>query len=353
MMIADFQVEDKGGRARFFQEAFLIVDTKFEVILEMSFLKISNTNVAFGKKTLTQKFYITSKTLPTTKQVQLVDPKEFIIIALDADSEVFVMHVAIQEQEEMAIDPNRKAQIEVQSGAQSGAQVGALIFDKAPIEVPVEYSDYSAVFSAKNIAELPEHTRMNDNTIKLEEGKQPFFGPIYSPEPVELETLKTYIKTNLPSSFISPFKSSAGAPILFHKKPDRSFCFCVDYRGLNNITIKNRYLLPLIGKLLDRLGWARRFTQLDLTNAYYRMQICEGDEQKTAFRTRYAHFKYQVMSFDFFNAPTRFQGYVNKILAKKIDIFVIVYLDDILIYTKNSGQPHVKTMRQILNQLRK
>ena len=92
---------------------------------------------------------------------------------------------------------------------------------------------------------------MNEHAIKLEEGKQPLFGPIYSLGLVELETLKTYIKTNLANSFIRPSKSLARAPILFDKKPDRSFCFCVDYWGLNNLIIKNQYPLPLIGESLN------------------------------------------------------------------------------------------------------
>ena len=163
------------------------------------------------------------------------------------------------------------------------AQVGALLFDEAPTEVSAEYSDYSNVFSAKNAMELLENIGINEHAIKLEEGKQPLFSPIYSLGLVELETLKTYIKTNLANGFIRPSKSPARASILFDRKPDRSFRLCVDYRGLNNITIKNQYPLPLIGKSLDWLGRARRFTQLDLTNAYYWMKICEGDKWKTAF----------------------------------------------------------------------
>ena len=90
--------------------------------------------------------------------------------------------------------------------------------------------------------------------------------------------LKTYIEINLANGFIKPSKSPAGAPILFIRKKDDSLRLCVDYRGLNNLTIKNRYLLSLIGESLDRLGRAKRFTQLDLTNAYHQMQIREGDE---------------------------------------------------------------------------
>ena len=192
---------------------------------------------------------------------------------------------------------------------------------------------------------------MNEYAIKLEDDKQPPFGPIYSLGPVELETLKTYMEINLANGFIRPFKSPAGAPILFDRKPDESFRLCVDYWGLNNITIKNQYPLPLISESLDQHGRAKRFIQLDLTNAYHRMRICEGDEWKTAFRTRYGHFKYQVMPFGLSNAPATFQGYVNKILAEKLDIFVIVYLDDILIYTEDPDQPHIEAVRWVLDKL--
>ena len=190
---------------------------------------------------------------------------------------------------------------------------------------------------------------MNEHAIELEESKQPPFGPIYSLGRVELKTLKTYIKTNLVNGFICPSMSPMRALILLDKKPDGSFRLCVNYWGLNNITIKDWYPLPLIGKSLNQLGWTKQFTQLDLTNAYHRMKICEGDEGKTAFRIRYGHFEYQVISFGLSNAPATFQRYVNIILAKKLDIFIIVYLDDILIYTKDPGQPHVEAVRWVLD----
>ena len=260
---------------------------------------------------------------------------------MDVNSETFVMHVAIREQEKMPVHSKRQA------------QVGALLFDEASTEILAEYSNYSDVFSVENAAELPENTGINEHAIKLEKSKQQLFGPIYSLGLVELETLKTYIKIDLANGFIRPSKSSAGAPILFNWKPDRSLRFYIDYWGLNNITIKNRYPLPLIDKLLDQFGRAKKFSQLDLTNTWYQMRICEGDEWKTAFRTQYKYFKYQVMPFGISNAPATFQGYVNKILAEKLDVFVIVYLDDILIYTEDPGQPHVDAVRWVLDQLRK
>ena len=190
----------------------------------------------------------------------------------------------------------------------------------------------------------PERTKLNEHAIDLGNGKQPPYGPIYSLGLVELEILKIYIEIYLKTGFIRPSKSPAGALILFDKNPDGSLCLCMNYQGLNNLTIKNQYPLPLIGESLDRLGRAKRFTQLDLTSAYHRMRIKEGDEWKTAFRTRYGHFEYQVMPFGLSNAPASFQGYINKILAEKLDIFVIVYLDDILIYIEDQGQGHVEAV---------
>ena len=142
----------------------------------------------------------------------------------------------------------------------------------------MEYSDYNNVFSAEYIVELPENTKMNKHIIKLEKGKQPPFRSIYSLRLVELETLKTYLKTNLANGFIRLFKSPIRASIVFDRKLDKSFRLCIDYWNLNNITIKNQYLLLLIGELLNWLGQVRRFTQLNLTNAYYRIKICKGNE---------------------------------------------------------------------------
>ena len=181
--------------------------------------------------------------------------------------------MAIGEQEKMPVHSKRQA------------KVRALLFNKAPIKVLAGYSDYNNVFSAENAAELLKNTKMDEHAIKLEEDKQPLFWPIYSLGSVELETLKIYIKANLANGFIQPSKSLTKVPIFFDQKPDKSIRLCVNYWDLNNITMKNQYPLPLIGKSLDRLGRAKRLTQLDLTNAYHQMRICEDDEWKTAFQT--------------------------------------------------------------------
>ncbi len=185
--------------------------------------------------------------------------------------------------------------------------------------------------------EQPENTGMNEHAIKLIDGKQPPYGPIYALSLVKPETLKTYIKTHLKTGFIRTSKSLVDTPIFFDKKLEGNFHLCINYQGLNNLTIKNWYPLALIRKALDHLGRAKQFIQLDLTCAYYQMRIREDDKWKTAFRTRYNHFKYQVMPFGLSNAPAIFQGYINKILTEKLDIFVVLYLYDILIYTEDPG----------------
>ena len=136
-----------------------MANTKFEVILRMPFLKISNANMTFDEKILRWKFYITNKALSTTKQVQLVNPKNIVIAALDVDSKTFIVHVAIREQKEMPVHSKKQA------------QVGTLLFDKVSTAVLAEYSDYSNVFSAKNAAELLKNTGMNEHTIEPTEGK--------------------------------------------------------------------------------------------------------------------------------------------------------------------------------------
>ena len=127
----------------------------------------------------------------------------------------------------------------------------ALLFNKAFTKVLAEYSNYSNVFLAEYVAELLENTENNEHAIELEKNKQLSFRLIYSLRSVELETLKTYIKTNLANGFIQPFKCSARALILFDRKLDRNLRLCVDYGDFNNLTIKNQYLLPLIGESLN------------------------------------------------------------------------------------------------------
>ena len=217
--------------------------------------------------------------------------------------------------------------------------------------IPKAYRDLADVFSPSNANSLPPH-RDEDHAIELEPGKTPPFGPLYNLSEYQLKTLREYIDKNLANGFIRPSKSSAGAPVLFTPKPDGTLRLCVDYRGLNSMTIKNRYPLPLIDEILDRLSGARVFTKVDVKNAYYRLQIREGDEWKTAFRTRYGLFKYLVMPFGLTNTPASFQSYIHLVLRPYLDITVIIYLDDVLVFLRNLSQ-HEKHVEKVLKALLK
>ena len=236
----------------------------------MSFLTLSKADIRFAEQKLVLRTFTAAKALPTTKTVEMIDKSEFAAAALNADNETFVVDVAA------LAEPTT---MPIHSSCQ--AQVAALTSKKTIIFT--EYSDFSNIFSSDSAAELPEYNGINDHPINLLDNKQPPYGPIYSLGPMELETLKTYIEANLAIGFIRPSKSPAGTLILFVQKKDGTLRLCIDYQGLNNLTIKNSYPLPLIGESLDCLGHAKHFTQLDLTNAYHRMRIWEGDEWKTAF----------------------------------------------------------------------
>jgi len=171
--------------------------------------------------------------------------------------------------------------------------------------VPSEYHKFANVFSKTKAEVLPPH-RPYDLKINLEEGAQPLVGPIYSLLASEQEALKEFIEENLNIGFIRPTSFPHGALVLFIKKKDGSLCLCVDFRGLNCISKKDRYPLPLISDLLDSLRKARVYSKIDLRHAYHLVCIADGDEWKTAFRTRYGSFEWSVMPFSLTNAPAAF-----------------------------------------------
>lgn len=174
---------------------------------------------------------------------------------------------------------------------------------------------------------------------------------MYSMSKLELDTLQEYLQENLAKGFIRRSESPAGSPLLFVKKKDGSLRLCVDYRNLNKITIATPAVLPLISETMDRLHQAKVFTKLDMIGAYNLIRISPDDEWKTAFICRYGHFEYTVMSFGLCSAPATFQAFVNDVLRDYLDQFIVVYLDDILIYS-NSQEEHNHHVRLVLKKLR-
>ena len=224
MVIASFLLQDKLGKVRFFQETFLVADTQIEVVLEMPFLTLGNADIRFAERELVWKIYSTAKASPTTRKVEIIDKKEFATTALNEDDETFVVYMAA---------------FSLGSNVHPSWQAQIALLDVKEVTIPAEYLDYIDVFSLNSMAELLEHTGINDHPINLIDDKQPLYDLIYSLGPVELETLKTYIETNMANGFIRPSKLPVGASILFIRKKDGSLWLYVDYQGLNNLTIKN------------------------------------------------------------------------------------------------------------------
>ena len=198
--------------------------------------------------------------------------------------------------------------------------------------VPPCYHHLGQVFSKTKALSLPPH-RPSDCAIDLIPGSTIPKGRLYSVSGPEKEAMREYISASLKAGLIRPSSSPAGAGFFFIGKKDGSLRPCIDYSPLNDITIKNRYPLPLMSSVFDQLQQAKIFTKLDLRNAYHLVRIREGDEWKTAFNTPSGHYEYRVMPFGLTNAPAVFQAMINDVLRDFLDHFVYVYLDDILIYS--------------------
>ncbi|GKC43104.1 putative reverse transcriptase domain-containing protein [Tanacetum coccineum] len=160
----------------------------------------------------------------------------------------------------------------------------------------------------------------------------------YSFAPTEMEELSNQLKELQDKRFIRPSSSPWGAPVLFVKKKDNSFRICIDYRELNKLTIKNRYPLLKIDDLFNQLQGSRYFSKIDLRSGYHQLRVHEDDIPKNAFRTRYRHFEFTVMPFVLTNAPAVFMDLMNRVCRPCLDKFVIVFIDDILIYSKTKEE---------------
>ena len=169
--------------------------------------------------------------------------------------------------------------------------------------------------------------------------------------PNELAELKIQLQDLLNKGYIRPSASPWGCPALFVKKKDNSFRLCVDYRPLNAVTIKNKYPLPRIHILLDQLAGAKVFSKIDLRFGYHQIKIRPCDIPKTAFSTRYGLHEYLVVSFGLTNAPAYFMYLMNSVFMPELDKFVIVFIDDILIYSKNE-EDHTMHLHVVLQRLR-
>jgi len=242
-------------------------------------------------------------------------------------AQLLLIHVSNEE------DPPSITQVEMPSGLKS---------------VVLKYKD---VFPDEIPGGLPPDRGVG-HSIPTIPGEQPPWKGMYRLSPLEHEEVVKQITQLLKNGWIEPSVSPYGAPILFVAKKGGGLRMCVDYRALNKITIKNRYPLPRIDDLFDCLQGAKYFTSIDLAQGYHQIRIPPEDVPKTAFRTPIGHFQYKVLSFGLTNAPATFQTAMNRMLSPYLRNFVLVYLDDILIYSKTMEE-HEKHVALVLEALRK
>jgi hypothetical protein len=225
----------------------------------------------------------------------------------------------------------------------------ALTMIESPVErIPV-VCEYHDVF----LDELPgmPPDRDIEFAIELQPGTTPISKRPYSMPPAELAELKKQLQELLDKGFIRPSTSPWGCPTLFVKKKDESLRLCVDYRPLNAVTIKNKYPLPCIDVLLDQLVGAKVFSKIDLRSGYHQIKIRASDIPKMAFSTRYGLYEYLVMSFGLTNVPAYFMYLMNSVFMPELDKFVVVFIDDILVYSKNEDE-HTMHLHIVLQRLR-
>src|SRR5579871_2735205 len=223
-------------------------------------------------------------------------------------------------------------------------------------KLPGHYHEFLPLFDMKIADRLPPHRPGIDHKIELEKDengheKTAPWGPLYDMSREELLLLRKTLTEYLDKNFIRISNSPAAAPVLFAKKPGGGLRFCVDYRGLNAITRKDRYPLPLIRETLRSISRAKWLTKLDVTAAFHKIRIAEGDEWKTAFRTRYGLYEWLVTPFGLTGAPASFQRYVNYVLREYLDEFTSAYLDDILIYSDGSLDDHRRKVKLVMQRL--
>ncbi|GJS47582.1 putative nucleotidyltransferase, ribonuclease H [Tanacetum coccineum] len=216
-------------------------------------------------------------------------------------------------------------------------------------DIPV-VREFIGVFP-EDLSGLPP-SREVEFCIELIPGVVPVAKSPYRLAPTEMQELSNQLKELQEKCFIRPSSSPWGAPVLFVKKNDGSFRMCIDYRELNKLTVKNRYPLPRIDDLFDQLQGSRYFSKIYLRSGYHQLRVREEDIPKTAFRKRYRHFEFTVMPFGLTNAPAVFMDLMNRVCMPYLDKFFIVFIDDILIYSK-SKEEHKVHLKLILELLEK
>ena len=234
---------------------------------------------------------------------------------------------------------------------QEGSEMEKTFHEDMPDGIKAVLREFQDVFPKDLPLGLPPVRMGHEFKVELEDDTPPVHRPMYKLSPLELEEAKKQIDYMLEHGYIRPSKSPYGAPILFAPKKDGGLRFCIDYRWLNKKTIRNRYPLPLPEEMYDRLGGSKVFSKIDLRSGYWQVPVREQDIPKTAFKTRWGLYEYLVVPFGMTNAPAQFMNLMHDVLREYLDQFVLVFLDDILVYSQ-TVEDHAEHLRQVFAKLR-
>ena len=333
---------------------------KYDAILGKSWLDRWNPNIDWRAGTISiqvgKKTVVLESDYPTTEGAKLssifgkravsvqVSAQRMKRLARTEDVYVAIVRPSLEDK----TDQEDQEQQEVNAIVELDDEKIDTPFPREIKDILVEFSD---VFPKELPAGLPPK-RAVDHCIELLPGTEPPHRAPYKMSTQALDKLKTQLKELTEHGYIQPSVSPFGASVLFVPKKNGSLRMCVDYRALNKATVRNRYPLPRIEELLDRLGDAKVFTKIDLRSGYHQIRVHPDDVPKTAFKTRYGHFEFLVLPFGLTNAPATFMHLMHSIFREHLDTFVIIFLDDILVYSR-SLEEHKTHVRQALEILRK
>ena len=342
-----FKIKNVKNNNRFFNENFLKVDLNWSIILNLSWFQLSKIEMNWNINEIKLWHLSIDNILLTTNRIEKIEFEKLINDIVDDKKKIFVMFVRtyIDEKTKMQkIHIERKTQIDaILMKIKDKSNITTTIFDCL--------KKFEKIIDENKVYELSNH-EFDDHAIDLKSNKKSFYDFIYSLFENELTILRIYLNKYLKNNFIKLFTFSIEIFILFVKKKNEIFRLCVNYKDLNLLIIKNRYSLSFIDESLNRLIKVRIYTSFDMIAIYNRLRIQENDEWKIAFKTRYEHFKYIVLFFDFINVFATFQNFVNKILTKRFDLCVIIYLNDIVIYFMNRKQ-HIENVKWMFQRLMK